>query len=55
MPVTDGDWQADLIGIIARSVMEMRQLQLMSIARSLVVKKYAPRIGSMTSALCSLA
>ena len=37
--------------IVARSAMEMRPCLLMSVVRSLAMKKSAPRIGSVTSAI----
>lgn len=49
--VTDRDWSAILVGIFVRSVMEMRRRLPMSMARSLSMKKSAPRIGSVTSAM----
>ena len=54
MPETDGDWQAILVGIVARSVMSMRRHLAMSMARLLAMKKSAPRMGSVTSATWKL-
>ena len=47
IPVTDGDWLAHLVGIVVRSVIEIRRRLLMSMVRSLSIKKSAPRIDSV--------
>ena len=46
----DGGWQVILVGIVAKSAMSVRRRLVMSMARSLAIKKPAPRIGSVTSA-----
>ena len=50
MPETDSGWQVILVGIFAKFAMSIRRRLFMSMARSLAMKKSAPRIGSVTSA-----
>ena len=51
IPVTDGIRSAILVGIGVRSAIEIRRRLFISMARSLLMKKSAPRIGSVTSAM----
>ena len=51
IPQTYGCWQVIFVRIVARLAMFMRRHLAMSTARSLVMKKSAARMGSITSAM----